>query len=107
MKDFNATPAVQKNSPHSLNFMAGILPIDRSQVPMEIIAGVTLAALALKIEQAGYTNITTGEVYWTLQHVPAEVRAIPLQMPTRQAGKSRLDRLLYELDAGIRGKPMP
>jgi len=30
-----------------------------------------------------------------------------LQMPARQAGKSRLDTILYELDAGIRVRNLP
>jgi len=44
------------NSEHNRNFMAGILPIDWSRIPMEIIAGVTLAALAIP-EVMGYTQI--------------------------------------------------
>jgi SulP family sulfate permease len=47
---------VGKNSKHNPNFMAGILPIDRSRVPMEIVAGITLAALAIP-EVMGYTQI--------------------------------------------------
>jgi hypothetical protein len=30
-----------------------------------------------------------------------------LQMPARQAGNSRLDKLLYALDAGIRSRTLP
>ncbi len=33
----------------------------------------------------------------------SEVREVLQQMPARQAGKSQLDTLLYELDTGIRG----
>jgi hypothetical protein len=35
------------------------------------------------------------------------VREVLLQLPARQAGKSRLDMLLYELDAGIRSRTVP
>jgi SulP family sulfate permease len=38
------------------NFLQGILPIDRTQVPTDIIAGITLAALAIP-EVMGYTRI--------------------------------------------------
>jgi len=37
----------------------------------------------------------------------AEVREVLLQMPARQAGNSRLDKLLYALDVGIRGGLSP
>ena len=37
-------------------FLQGILPIDRSRVPMDIAAGVTLAALGIP-EVMGYTKI--------------------------------------------------
>ena len=46
----------QENTERSPNFMAGILPVDRSRIPTEIIAGVTLAALAIP-EVMGYTQI--------------------------------------------------
>ena len=39
-----------------VKLLSGILPIDRSQIPMEIVAGVTLAALAIP-EVMGYTQI--------------------------------------------------
>ena len=48
-----------------------------------------------------------GEVRWAIEHVPSEVRAVLLQMPARQAGNSRLDAILYALDAGIRAQTMP
>lgn len=41
---------------HRLRFMQGIVPIDRAQIPTEILAGVTFAALAIP-EVMGYTRI--------------------------------------------------
>jgi hypothetical protein len=35
------------------------------------------------------------------------VREVLQQMPARQPGNSRLDTLLYELDAGIRSRTLP
>jgi hypothetical protein len=35
------------------------------------------------------------------------VRAVLLHMPARQAGNSRLDTILYKLDAGIRSRSLP
>ncbi len=50
------TIPAQKKAERSLNFMAGILPIDRSRISIDIIAGITLAALAIP-EVMGYTKI--------------------------------------------------
>jgi SulP family sulfate permease len=49
------TPA-QKKTGSNPTIMGGILPIDRSRVTMDIIAGITLAALAIP-EVMGYTKI--------------------------------------------------
>ena len=50
------TTTVPKKPQRNLPFMGGILPIVGSQVPTEIIAGITLAALAIP-EVMGYTKI--------------------------------------------------
>ncbi len=49
------TTAAEKTKFH-IPFMEGVLPIKGSQVPAEIIAGLTLAALAIP-EVMGYTKI--------------------------------------------------
>jgi SulP family sulfate permease len=46
----------QKKPKGSPSIFGGILPIDRARVPMDIIAGITLAALAIP-EVMGYTKI--------------------------------------------------
>jgi MFS superfamily sulfate permease-like transporter len=50
------TTTAQKKPGRNLSIMRGILPIDRSRVSMDIIAGITLAALAIP-EVMGYTKI--------------------------------------------------
>jgi SulP family sulfate permease len=51
------TAATQQKKPErKLLFMEGILPIDRSRVSTDIVAGITLAALAIP-EVMGYTKI--------------------------------------------------
>jgi SulP family sulfate permease len=50
-----ASEAVQKSSSR-LPILQGVLPIDRAQVPIDIVAGITLAALAIP-EVMGYTQI--------------------------------------------------
>ena len=72
-----------------------------------IVGPAAYAALALELDHAGDPNIGEGEVHWAIEHAPPEVREVLQQMPARQPGKSRLDNILYELDAGIRGRTLP
>jgi hypothetical protein len=71
------------------------------QQTKHIVGPAAYAALALELDGAGDPTVGDGEVRWTIEHVPAEVREVLLQMPARQAENSRLDRLLYDLDTGI------
>jgi hypothetical protein len=82
-------------------------PLADVQQTKHIVGPAAYAALALELDQGGDPNIGDGEVRWAIEHVPFEVRAVLLQMPARQAGKSRLEKLLYELDAGIRTRILP
>ena len=46
--------------------------------------------------------IVDREVAWAKLHAPPAVREVLLEMPARQVGKSRIDTILYALDAGLR-----
>jgi hypothetical protein len=72
-----------------------------------IVGPAAYAALALELDQEGDPTIGDGEVRWAIEHAPSEVCEVLLQMPARQAGNSRLDKILYELDAGIRSRSLP
>jgi hypothetical protein len=72
-----------------------------------IVGSAAYAALALEIDRAGDPTIGDSEIRWAIAHAPADVREVLLQMPARQAGKSRLDTLLFQLDAGIRARTLP
>jgi hypothetical protein len=72
-----------------------------------IVGPAAYAAQALELDHAGDPNIGDREVRWAIEHVTSEVRQVLLQMPARQVGKSRLEKLLYELDAGIRRRTVP
>ncbi len=72
-----------------------------------ILGPAAYAALALELAHTGDPNIGDAEVRWAIEHVTARVRQVLLQMPARPEGKSRLDKLLYELDAGIRRRTLP
>ena len=72
-----------------------------------ILGPAAYAALALELDHAGDPKIGDGEVRWAIEHATAEVREVLQQMPARQPGNSRLDTILYELDAGIRSRTWP
>ena len=72
-----------------------------------ILGPAAYAALALEHYYAGDPNSGDGEVRWAIEHVTSEVREVLLQMPARQEGTSRLDKILYELDEGIRSRALP
>ena len=69
-----------------------------------IVGPAAYAALALELDHAGDPSIGDAEVRWAIEHAPSEAGEVLLQMPARQAGNSRLDTILYELDAGIRAR---
>ena len=75
--------------------------------PSTFVGPAAYAALAFELDHAGDPDFSDGEVRWAIEHATSEVRDILMQMPARQAGNSRLDRMLYELDAGIRGRSLP
>jgi hypothetical protein len=72
-----------------------------------IVGSAAYAALARELDHGGDPSIGDAEVRWAIAHAPAQVRAVLLQMPARQTGNSRLDTLLYKLDAGIRSRTLP
>ena len=82
-------------------------PLADVQQTNHIVGPAAYAALALELDHSGDLNIGEGEVCWAIEHVTSEVREILIQMPSRQTGSSRLDKILYELDAGIRSRTLP
>lgn len=67
-----------------------------------IVGAAAYAALSLELGHGGAPNVAEGEIRRAIDDVPSEAREVLLQMPAREAGRSRLDAILYELDAGIR-----
>jgi hypothetical protein len=72
-----------------------------------IVGAAAYAALALELDQDGDPGVSDAEIRWAIEHAPSEAREVLLQMPARQAGKRRLDAILYALDAGIRASGLP
>ncbi len=62
---------------HRLPLLQGVLPIDRSRIPVEVLAGVTLAALAIP-EVMGYTTIAGMPVITGLYTILLPVLAFAL-----------------------------
>jgi hypothetical protein len=67
-----------------------------------VVGAAAYAALAAELDCGGDPNEADREVRWAIEHAPSAAREVLLNMPARQAGNSRLETLLYELDAGIR-----
>jgi hypothetical protein len=69
-----------------------------------IVGPAAYAALALELHHAGDPCVGDAEIRWAIEQAPQEVREVLRQMPARQAGKSRLDTILYKLDACLRAR---
>lgn len=82
-------------------------PLADVEQTKHIVGPAAYAALALELDGGGDPHIGEGEVRWAIEHAPAEVREVLQQMPARQPGKSRVDTLLYELDACLRSGIVP
>ncbi|MFN8487979.1 MAG: hypothetical protein U0350_10325 [Caldilineaceae bacterium] len=82
-------------------------PLADVQQTKHIVGPAAYAALALEIHHGDDRSVGDAEVRWAIEHAPPEVSAVLQQMPARQAGKSRLDTLLYALDAGLRERAWP
>ncbi len=79
-------------------------PLVDVQQTKHIVGPAAYAALALELNQDGDHSIGDNEITWAIEHVPPEVRGILLQMPAREIGRTRLENLMYKLDASIRGR---
>jgi hypothetical protein len=82
-------------------------PLADVQQTKHVVGPAAYAALALELDHEGDPSTGDGEVRWAIEHAPSEAREVLLQMPSRRVGKTRLETLLYELDAGIRSRVNP
>lgn len=79
-------------------------PIIDIQQAKHILGPAAYAALAIEIKNNNDPHYGNAEVRWAIDHVQIEICEILLKMPTRAEGKSRLDRIMYDLDIGLRNK---
>jgi len=78
-------------------------PLADVQQTKHIVGPAAYAALALELSQGGEHSIGDNEVIWAVEHVTSDVRAILLQMPAREIGRTRLENMMYRIDASLRG----
>ncbi|MCB0111786.1 MAG: hypothetical protein KDE53_37940, partial [Caldilineaceae bacterium] len=79
-------------------------PLRDVQQTKHIVGPAAYAAFALELHHPADPTIADREVAWAIAHAPPAVRAVLLEMPARVVGKSRVEGILYALDAGIRGR---
>ena len=77
-------------------------PLADVQQTKHIVGPAAYSALALELNKGGDQSVGANEAIWAIEHATLEVRKILLQMPAREIGKTRLDNLMYKIDAGIR-----
>lgn len=78
-------------------------PLVDVQQTKHIVGPAAYAALALELDQGGDHSIGDNEISWAVAHITPEVREILLHMPPREMGKTRLENIMYKIDASIRG----
>jgi hypothetical protein len=69
-----------------------------------VVGPAAYAALALELDDAAGAGAGEALISRAIASVPPEARGILMHMPARPEGKSRLDKIMRELDAGIRGR---
>ena len=77
-------------------------PLADVQQTKHIVGPAAYAALALELARGGDTSVGDAEVSRAIEAAPSEAGEVLSHMPPREPGSSRLETLLYDLDAGIR-----
>jgi hypothetical protein len=79
-------------------------PLVDVQQTKHILGPAAYAALAIELNHNGDNNYGNKEIRWAIEHVNQEICEILAKMPERKEGKNRLDKLLFDLDVGLRSK---
>jgi len=101
-KDLAASAAAQAASLAAAT--AYTHPLVDVQQTKHILGPAAYAALAIEIKNNNDPKYGNDEVGWAIDHVQIEICEILLKMPGRAEGKSRLDKIMYDLDIGLRNK---
>lgn len=68
-----------------------------------VLGPAAYAARARELASAGDPDAARDELRWAIDHASPAVRNILRRWPARGTGRGRLDALMSELDAGLRG----
>ena len=79
-------------------------PLVDVQQTKHILGPAAYAALAIEIKNNNDPISGNDEVRWAIDKVQKEISEILLQMPNRTKGKKRIERIMYDLDVGLRNK---
>lgn len=79
-------------------------PLVDVQQTKHILGPAAYAALAIELHHGGDNNYGNREVSWAIEHASHEICEILAKMPERKEGKKRLDKLLFDLNVGLRNK---
>jgi hypothetical protein len=80
-------------------FMHPLATLDQAK---HALAPATYAARAREFAAVGDPSIGDEAIRWAIEHASPAVREVIGRMPARGAGRSRLDALYHQLDAGLR-----
>ena len=80
-------------------YMHALATLDQAK---HALAPATYAARARELAVADDPGMGDDEIRSALENAPPEVREVMRRMPARRPGRSRLDALYHQLDAGLR-----
>ena len=101
-KDLAASAAAQAASLAAAS--AYTHPLVDVKQTKHILGPTAYAALAIEIKNNNDPVFGKDETRWAIGHAPKEICEILLKMPNRTEGKSRIDKIMYDLDVGLRKK---
>jgi len=79
-------------------------PLVDIQQTKHVLGPGAYAALAVEIRNNNDPISGNDEVRWAIDKAPKEVCEILRKMPNRTEGKKRMDKIMYDLDVGLRNK---
>ena len=95
-------PAATSRAADLATASAYMHPMADGHPTKHIVGPAANAAWAWKLAHSGDPDLFMAEIRRTPKLASREVRDVLQHMPARTTGTNRLDRILYELDAGIR-----
>ena len=101
-KDLAASAAAQAASLAAAS--AYTHPLVDVKQTKHILGPAAYAALAIEIKNNNDPVFGKDETCWAIGHASKEICEILLKMPNRTEGKSRIDKIMYDLDVGLRKK---